>query len=176
MDLKKNPKMVYLLGALVIVIWAAIFIRFFSYQNTDYTFRIKPNHKIKEAKTVKRTTDYKLLLNYDDPFLKKGQVPVCYTSGSEMSVNDESLSLVAEKRVIEEKRKDEATTNNIPAIEYHGMISNTSQQKKVAILEVGKVRCIMEEGDKKGGIKILTIQQDSLILLFENTELVYKKH
>jgi len=176
MDLKKNPKLVYLLVVLVIAIWATIFIKVFSVEPSSVHF-VKSNVLTKEAQIEMDEKEvYELYLDYVDPFLGKGKVSRKSVNSTLEQQNESKLKGIDKNSFKAIERQFLSTQPVIPTIKYHGMFCNASKNKKIAILEVDNARMVMEEGEVNNELSVSSVHMDSIVLVWSGHELVYKMY
>ena len=178
-SIKKNSKIIYPLIVLVVALWVTILFKIFSFDNPISPDIMQAGKKHEVEKTTKENKDFELILDYKDPFLfgvnsnEKGY----NNERIENPNNSNSTDFQLWQDIAVENRYNMEDNNQteMPEVNYLGIFNNTTQGKKVAILEIDKTSYIMEEGHEKHGVKIITVKSDSIVLLVNQTQLVYKK-
>lgn len=182
MDLKKNPKVVYFLIFLVIVIWSVIILKVFTFESSDTVFGKMKSIKGDGRKELKKKFDYELLLNYNDPFsLSRGGVshedfndyPSTFTSLNQEDDNYTPISGGGHSTNNSSVTMDDKQSS--PKLEYFGMFWNTTQNRKIAILKIDGVKCLIDEGNSIKGVKLTKIENDSIFVVYKDLKVVCKK-
>lgn len=65
---------------------------------------------------------------------------------------------------IEDKKKEEEKVSNLPRLEFKGFL--TSKQKKMALISIEGVEAIVEEGEEMMNLKILSIKENEIEVLY----------
>lgn len=158
----KNRKMLYILIPLVAGIWGAILWKVLDYQPSGEDSNPYTLNATKEA--MADTISYELKFNYNDPFLR--------SSGRIASVGSS---------------KDKVRANNIKQVEianstsviqpsnliYRGEISG--HRYKLGLLEMEGNKVLVRERSVVGEYTILSVETDSLTLLYCDKRFTYGK-
>lgn len=64
----------------------------------------------------------------------------------------------------EEKKKEEERVSNLPRLEFKGLL--TSKQKKMALISIDGVEAIVQEGEEIMNLKILSIKENEIEVLY----------
>lgn len=65
---------------------------------------------------------------------------------------------------IKEKKKEEENVPNLPRLEFKGLL--TSKQKKMALISIDGVEAIVEEGEEIMNLRILSIKENEIEVLY----------
>ncbi|MFA6924756.1 MAG: hypothetical protein WC223_10955 [Bacteroidales bacterium] len=149
----KNKKSLYFLIPLVVIVWGLIVYKIINNKNEDYS-TTNIAHNLKNNQETQNITDtFKLLADYNDPFLGK-IAPVRVISKIQKK---QSPPKVEEKKLL-----------NWPKIVYGGIIKNKSSNKTVIIVNINGIGKLMSEGEIFNNIRIKKIYKDSIIAEFNN--------
>ena len=163
----KNRVTLYVLLVLVLVIWSLIFIRFSSLRDGDkIQFNLSPKDKTGQVKD-KPFVDYKLILDYDDPFL-------CQDSGKFVNITEEEIELQQDNSI--RHNSPDTIQSRIPSLTYYGTLSNTSKGRKVGFLTSERQEYMIVEGDSVNGMKVLRFWNDSVRIAYQNQIFHVKKY
>ncbi len=150
----KNTKITYLLIGIVILIWGIIVFRLVSTVTDDHTTKTKYSNNI-ARKEKEINENYKLKLNYRDPFLGK------------------SYKKELPKRKIIKKPIITVPTINLDGIQLKGVIRNNKH--KIAIVNFNGQEQLIKEGDTYNNIRFVKYYNDSIVLMVGKTRSVLKK-
>lgn len=157
----KNKKLVYLLGALVVIVWGLIVYRVIAAM-TDTDNAVPPTAPV----TVKEAyNDYsppadtgKLSLNYRDPFnheLKKDTLPV------------------TSRHIIKSPAAIPVPAMNWNFIKYSGFVRNPGSKKLVALVSINGKSIMLQEGETQDKVKLIKNMGDSIKVTFNgNTKFI----
>lgn len=148
--MKSSKSKTIILLILLVFIWGTIIYKVLKQTSDNRIYRIKKaEYKLDTCRNISKR-DYKLFLNYDDPFLGK-----------------ESK---------ERKKKVETQKRNIPRLPYmiyKGCIYKAS--RSMGLLKYNNELLFVNKGQKISDIRILNIYKDSLKIKYLNKEFVLKK-
>lgn len=153
----KSKRNVYILLFLVLLIWGVLGYRLFSYIN-------KSEQNVESGTPQNfNTIDYKepdyvkIEVNYRDPFT--GETP---------EGNQNQLS----KRVNENNLSNIDVSDNIPIPEkvilYKGLVSDTSDKKKVFMLSINGKTYLLSQGQKEDNIKVISGNAKQIVVVIDN--------
>ncbi|MDA8956639.1 hypothetical protein N9H19_03375 [Flavobacteriales bacterium] len=151
----KKKKNIYFLLMSTFIIWFIIAYKFWVISENN-NLKLKENQPILiEEKTKK---DNRLILNYQDPFLKQ-------------YINEEKKNLKIHTEKKEQKKEQKIIW---PKIFYKGLINNSS--KKVALFNFNGKDITLQEGQEFHNVKCLTILPKKAIFIYskEKKEVLLK--
>ncbi len=137
-----------------IVIWVFIMYKVISVIFSDNdNITITQNNKIKKDKVEITSDTIRLLLNYPDPFLSVNS----YTKQGSPKKNSASRRNAASKK------------KNVvwPKVTYLGALQNNSSGQYSANLSIDGKSVILSKGSEKGGVKLIDVCYDSVLLSFQ---------
>lgn len=145
----KNKKVIYLLIALVALIWGLIFYKIYS--NFGGTKQVEKNSPLSviKAETLQGDSIFTLSLDYPDPFLK----------GPGPSADTPILASV--------KNRINSQVVNWPLLEYRGLLNSNGKNESTGLLKVQSSNFLVKHGIVYSGIKIRTITKDSIQLEYQ---------
>lgn len=149
----KTKKNIYILLAVVLLVWGAVLYQVFSFTNSDEIpvsnnpeFVIKPL-KIKEKQT------FTININYRDPFLGKMYTP-------------RTVSNVKASTKI--KKQPKSQENLVwPSILYKGMISDVKNKNKIFMLIIDGQYHYMKIGDTENEIFLKEGSKESVYIKYK---------
>ena len=148
----KSNKTLYFLLPAVIVIWGLIAYRFFDLSREEVieasSIYIKSTDKVSLIKETRQ-----LILDYPDPFIKN-------------NIASKTASILAnpenQKVDYEDPYKDWAS------IRFNGLIRNSNRNRQIAIIDIESARYLLELNEDVLGYQLISLNQDSMQLVFRN--------
>lgn len=160
----KNKKSIYILGPLVLLIWALVIYRIFSYSAVVIA---EPSLRIESSPEDMSTFEpdsFVLHADYTEPFLIDEKT---YLSNAR-PLREKDKKQVEE--VIPELPK-------WPSIAYLGTIGNKKKRKQLSLIKIGDKEYFFKQGEEKEEIMLLKNYGDSVKLRFQGAqEKVLKKN
>jgi hypothetical protein len=158
----KNKKLTYLLGLLVLSVWALIFYKVYKViSNNDESVIAKEHVTVKEVLNdyaLKKDTTH-LLLNYRDPFSAPKPEPV-----------EIPVSQLVHKPALPTVQKPPV---NWGAIKYSGFIHNPGSKKLIAMISINGKELMLSEGETAEQIKLVKNMKDSVKIIYQgNTKFI----
>ncbi|MCK4661792.1 MAG: hypothetical protein KAT68_02920 [Bacteroidales bacterium] len=154
----KNKKILYILLALAIIIWALIFYRIFKFLNKTPEVHYSYNYQKKyEKEEIKKDTFF-IIADYRDPFLNKILIPKVKNEGKP-KVNNKKDNSRTKRRVKKIKW---------PVIKYGGVISSKDNNKKIALIKINDKDYLMEVNSESEEIKLINIFTDSIKVVYKD--------
>ena len=158
----KNKKTLYLLIPLVGLIWGVVIWKVKDYKPSDSQSAISPFDV--EEQRMEDTPKYEVEANYRDPFLRASYTKVASTT-----------------------RQDKRKANNIKNVKIHsvtgipkptgivyrGLIA--CDKDRVGMMEIGEKKMLIEENGLVEEYRILSVEPDSLRVLYKEKEFSYGK-
>lgn len=145
-----------------IAVWSFFAYRFYIAFHEGEDLEIE-NVRVPVVKTLNADTiEYKLSLNYDDPFLKKES-----HRSKAINLPKEQVKLVP-KKVEKEPVK-------MPDIKYLGLVKNSSSGIATAIISVNGQSKIVKANESVEGIVIKSFDGNELVAYVGKVKLVIKK-
>jgi hypothetical protein len=173
--MKSKPLTMFLLVA-VILIWAWIMYSIFDYMGSPEQIFVKKKSFVSVVKEDSIITEYILLLNYKDPFLKNNYSSKLSTRYNPESANgihkSEGNSQPIKKATLNTTPKEEIP---IPSVSYVGRIQNIKLKKPIAILLINHNEYMMQVGEEHDGILLTQILNDSVKVIFEKKVIYVRK-
>jgi hypothetical protein len=162
----RNKKLLYLLLPITAIVWGLVIYKIM--QSLDTTG--EENYDIAEIKPIETINvvpdTFNLLLNYRDPFLAY-RPTVRRNVSATFTMNKADLSISNFIKPPEKAASVSTTaTNPWPVIEYHGLIENSQNKSKVAMIHIDNAVHLMLEGHTTSGIKLTKILPDSIQVEF----------
>lgn len=172
----KNKKSIYILLPAVLVIWILIVIRVINYQNPDNeTFYIKTTASFQDSVVKKLPTDYKLMVNYADPFLKQISPLTFGTS----HLQDNNIISTSRQNLKEQKDSSEPVIqknkNQLPDIQFFGTIINLNNDTQTALCAINKESRLFSLNTSIDSINLITIWRDSILVTYKDNNFVITK-
>ncbi len=155
----KNKKTLYFLIPLVVIVWGLLFYKIFGYigdKKPDNLNTMSVN--IKSDTTIDVDT-FKLLANYDDPFLDKPYQ-------MEESPIFENQNDIIKTPPPKPKQTEVISTIPWPKISYGGIIKNNISNKTIVIVYINGSGKIMTLGESSNNVLLKKIYKDSIIVEF----------
>ncbi len=158
----KNKKFIWILLPGVLIIWGLIFFQVrkavsSSNQPISTTVPLEQLHT-----EVRDSSNYKLKLDYADPFLKNRK-PL---------VRTKSTANPTPKKITKPKVMKTITKLPLkwPNVVYKGLISNKKGNKSIYLLEVDGASLLMTAGEERDHLKLLKAYQDSVRVEYKGDE------
>lgn len=158
----KNKKTLYLLIPLVALIWGVVIWKVFDFKPSDPQRAISP-FEVEEQRMVD-TIKYAVEANYRDPFLRASYTKVGTTGRPEKR---------KENNIKNVKIHSVTGTPKPTGIVYRGLIA--CDLDRVGMLEIGDKKMLIEENGVVEEYRILSVEPDSLRLLYMEKEFSYGK-
>ena len=150
----KGSKSLYFLLPAVLFVWGLIGYRFMN-MTGDTSYEAPTPILIPTAKTEQsQPNDRELVLDYPDPFL----------SNPKYSLESDEKEIEKSPQIKEDPYK------NWAPLKYQGQISHSKRNNRVAIVEIAGTRYLMELGDDVLGYELVSLNQDSVRLAFQQVE------
>ncbi len=166
----KSNKSTYILIAIAVVVWSLIIFRVIHFTNSEENVITKKPNRNVDSQTDDRAFEYKLILEYEDPFLKQ------LTSNR---ITDNRAKVAIEKKTIKRKEIVAALKEDgikKPEISYMGMMQNKAKRKSiVALVIIDKNNHIMEEGSKIKDILLSKVWKDSIQINWNKEHFIIQK-
>lgn len=164
----KNKATVYILGALLLIIWGTIFYRIYEALQGDDDVLV-PQTAAPAKKEVMDdraiiTDTATLKLNYRDPFAPVRTAPAVKDTQA-IPVNKLIRPVIAQglNRVMNIK-----PTINWGFIQYTGYIRNPRSKKLLALMNINGKPQMLSEGETAAGVKLLKNEKDSIKISYQN--------
>lgn len=152
----------YLLIPLVALIWGVVIWKVFDYKPSDSQRAISPFEV--EEQRMEDTIKYVVEANYRDPFLRPSYTKVGTTG---------RLDKRKENNIKNVKIHSVTGIPKPTGIVYHGLIA--CDQDRVGMMEIGDKKMLIEEKGVVGEYRILSVEPDSLRVLYKEKEFSYGK-
>lgn len=158
----KNRKALYILLPLVALIWGIVIWKVFAYKpsSQNVVYKQYPAEMQAEADTSR----YVLMAGYKDPFLRSSRISMI-ANGTETNKKNNNIKQVKINGV---------TDITKPAnLVYHGLIDGNHD--RIGLLEIGEKKLLIEEKSIIGAYSILSVEPDTLIIIYQEKEFAYGK-
>ncbi len=161
----KNRKLLYILIPATAIVWGAIAWTIISNMKGSADYNQEDYLPYSEVHSDTIEEGYTLLANYPDPF-KAQRI-------------SSPVTTVQKKATSQPKYKRTARRTTLmrrvvwPQVEYYGVIMNKDQ--RLALLRINNAKTILQTGDENNQIKLLKIYNDSVQLVYENEEKIFRK-
>lgn len=167
----KNKKATYLLVFSVIVIWGIIIYRIFSHVYGTDAPNVAPVALSVDSTFTFVDSSYKLKLNYKDPFLKGGYVPV---SNSNKTVNNNSKPGIR-RRINQSAQPTVKQTVVWPEIQFSGIILNDKSTEELGLVNINNASYLFREGESRKEILLIKLYADSIQVRYKEEIKTIKK-
>ncbi len=164
----KSKGAIYVLIPVNILVWGFFIYRFYTaYTEGDVEL---PDTKIQTIKLdeLKDSVEYKLSLNYKDPFLRETEKRKGPTANNPITNNP-----VQKEKVV---KTPTVTVPKVPAdIKYFGLVKNNSTGVSTALISINGQTHLVKKGDVIAGITVKNISNENVELKEgKNSMIVYK--
>ncbi len=165
----KNKKTLYFLIPLVVFIWGLIFYKIFAYMGDKNPDNLDTRSFNIKSDSIIEIDTFKLLANYDDPFLDK---PYQLEGINEYQQNPDE---VIKKEPVIPKKIEVKSLVPWPQVSYGGIIKNNISNKTIVIVNINGSGKIMTAGETVNGVLLKKIFKDSIIVEFNKETKIFKK-
>lgn len=153
----KGKGAVYILIPVNILVWGFFIYRIYTaYNEGDAPEIITSNQTIK-LDELKDSIDYKLSLNYKDPFLREGEKNKGHSSSNNKTENKTPKNPVVKTPTI-------AVAKTPTEIKYMGLVKNNSTGVSTALVSINGKSHLVKKGDVIDGISVKNISNDAIEL------------
>jgi hypothetical protein len=159
----KNKKVIYILLPLVILIWGTILYRILK--------NIAPEESVSSGKSyipsleTARADTFSLIADYPDPFLSRTSAP---------APEPQSIApLQPREPVIKPEPVKPVIT--WPSVKYSGIIRNIKNDRQLGVLQINGKDHLVSQNQSIGGIEVLQVYKDSVLLLYSGEKKVFRK-
>lgn len=166
----KNKKAIYILIPLNIFIWCYLGYSIYSGLKGDDLPKISNSRITIKLDELKDSVEYKLALNYADPFLREGEKSRGQTSNNSRSNNSNPAP-----KIIPVKVPVVAVVKPVTEIKYLGLVKNNSTGISTALVSINGKSHLVKKGDVIEGITIKNISNESIELKEGKKSLVIGK-
>jgi hypothetical protein len=164
--MKANNKTIFLF-CVVAAVWGYAFYSFFgTFTGEKYNYSLN-NEYHSSGEIFKGEDSIILLANYRDPFL--GQ----RTSGQPVS-SDKKRFVNANSKKVKVPEKN-TPPPDLSFIAFHGMITNPSTKKKIALMSIRDKQYMVSEGEEVEGISLEKNGKDSILVSYNKQSFYLKR-
>lgn len=164
----KGKKATYIMILVNILVWGFFIYRFYTAYTEGDVEIASSNSEVVKLDELKDSIDYKLSLNYKDPFLREGEKrkeKVAYNPGTNSNVQKEKVV----------KTPTVAIPKTPNDIKYLGLVKNNSTGISTALISINGQTHLVKKGDVINGITIKTISNEAVELKEgKNTQVINK--
>lgn len=153
----KNKKTIYILGPLVLLIWALVIYRVLSYGAVEIAAPAFQTDFQDELSVDFVPDSFVLHADYNEPFL--------IDEGTYLS---QARPLSAKQAEV--PKEVLPTLPKWPDIAYLGTIGNKKKKRQLSIIRIGKKEYFFKKGEEKEEIRLLKNYGDSIKLRFQGTQ------
>jgi len=176
----KNKKLLYLLLPLTAMVWGLVIYKVMQSLEIPEEKMADNSAKISSVENNSPKPDtFNLLLNYRDPFLAN-RPPAKRNAEASFIINKATPSLTSFIKPTENastnSTANSSTTILWPSIEYQGLIENSQNRRKVAMIHINNDIYLLPEGHSASGIKLTKILPDSIQVEFNKQKKFIWKH
>ena len=166
----KNKKINIGLLIVALIVWGYILYSLFSGDSGNEIIHSSPVAEMNKSSSQKQdTTQFKIIADYPDPFLKGG------FKGFTRNYYPTPGKKTHKKPPITHNRKIPDRTI-WPKISYHGMFSDSEGNNKIGYFYVDNRDVMLREGESYKDLCPVKIFRDSVILTFEkSTKVIYRE-
>lgn len=165
----KGKKSIYILIPLNILIWSFFVYRFYSlYNENDIPLADLTKNEIK-FENDGDSADYKLMLSYKDPFLKKEPNDRGHKQGSV------STGKVPAEKVQSPVKKQKEPDKLLPDIKYLGLVKNSANGTVTAIVSINGSSKLIRQDETVNGLCFKNFTNDNLTVLWNKEKILISK-
>jgi hypothetical protein len=164
-----NKKSKYLLLAGTVIIWALVAVRIVNGLKKD---DIKPISK-KQAIQVNfepENDSFTLMKNYPDPFLKNEESEIPAELEATTGTSFSATTINTKPEIIKSE-----LPFDIRDLSYQGMITNSDNHKKIAMLKLKGEDYLIKEKELFKDVKVLKLMENMLILTYNGDRFEIKR-
>lgn len=161
----KNKKLLRFLIPFTLAIWGYVGYKIYLAINKNDDVVLITSTIQDEIKKVLIDT-FSIRANYPDPFLGR-------TIHEKHSGNSHVFS--GSINTTSKAKPNLTAINNLPQIQYYGVIKSAKSNKQIAIISVNGLIGNYSVGDKFSGVEVLKINKDSIQLKFNEDKFYVKK-
>lgn len=147
----KSKKSIYILLPIVLLIWGAVVLQFFSFSNNDDVIVPNSNISIKQFK-IKPKDTFSIKINKRDPFLGKliadDAIPRQIKHSSDKTV----------------KVKEELIW---PEVKYKGIVSDNKEKIKVYMVLIDGKTHLMRKGEQEDHVKLKDGDRETIYAVYK---------
>lgn len=168
----KKKRSSYLLGGVVVLIWAVVIYRAFSgaFSGEEEVSGPEPELSTGPPPSEGGPDSFSLKLDYEDPFLK--EVP----AGKRRVEKERTRSRSTTPDPQEKKEKsEEKEPPPWPELEFGGIVRNRSSEEEVVLMSIDGDQRLMKEGQGNGTISLERVWADSVRVAMKDEKRVIAK-
>lgn len=151
----KGKGAIYILIPVNILVWGFFIYRFYSAYNESGVTIEDSKAQVIKLDELKDSVNYKLTLNYKDPFLREGEKSKHHANNN-ANINPP----VQKEKVI--KTPTVAIPKTPNDIKYFGLVKNNTTGISTALISINGQSHLVKKGDIINGITIKTISNESV--------------
>lgn len=164
----KNKKLTYILGPLALVVWGLVIYRIIYYTGEEDTV-IRQSKPISSFSQNQINGDsIRIVADYRDPFLASTNYNTQTVTNQNKNTNDKP-----------DHKEIEVHTNHpgnqVPAMEYSGIVINGTGNKRTILLTVNTSECILQVNERCNNVTLLKISPDSILVEFNNKKMYIRR-
>lgn len=154
----KSKGAIYVLIPVNILVWGFFIYRFYTAYNEGDVEITDNKMQVIKLDELKDSIDYKLSLNYKDPFLKEVEKTKSYSGNQNKTANTniQKTQVVKTPIVVVPKIVNE--------IKYFGLVKNNSTGISTALISINGTSHLVKKGDVIAGITVKNISGDNVEL------------
>lgn len=164
----KGKKGIYILIPLNILIWSFFVYRFYSLYTEDEISVVNGVNDVVKFESLKDSAEYTLIMNYQDPFLKKepkGRMQKQFVT--------QSTKTPAEK--VQTPKKQKEPEKAMPDIKYLGLVKNNSNGTVTAIVSINGASKLIRQDEMVNGLCFKNFTNDNLTVLWNKEKILISK-
>lgn len=173
--MKKEKRNRFILLGLFILVWATIFYQILNWNSEVPALTETPKKNILTPRpALLDSTEYKLNLNYSDPFMTSKGARSRLNVSSSISVNGSTVEREIAKVDPSSVNELVVLPINWPKLEYNGLVKS-SNNKQVGLLSINNKEFLVNVNETYKKIKINSITRDSIVVELQNEIKILKK-
>lgn len=153
----KSKGAIYVLIPVNILVWGFFIYRFYTAYNEGEVEVEESKMQVIKLDELKDSVDYKLSLNYKDPFLREGEKRKEHSSNTSKNINP-----VQKEKVVK------TPTVSVPKVQadikYFGLVKNNTTGIATALISINGQTHLVKKGDVIVGIIVKNISNENVEL------------
>lgn len=153
----KGKGAVYILIPVNILVWGFFIYRFYTAYTEGDVPEITTSTQTIKLDELKDSINYKLSLNYKDPFLREGEKNKGHSSSNNKTENKLPKNPVVKTPTV-------VVAKTATEIKYMGLVKNNSTGVSTALVSINGKSHLVKKGDVIDGISVKNISNDAIEL------------
>lgn len=163
MERRKKRKNL-ILGLVVAIVWGSVIFRFVSELGDSSDVTLPPAQMVKNTGLEVKRKNYRLYADYPDPFLKDEPINVENTP-EKLVFPDVQYRRRNQQLPAFARQQPQVAW---PHIVFCGLVAQSDKSKILGMIQVDKIKRLVQEGDSLQQLKIIGLTPDSLVVRFRS--------